>query len=59
MSHLPLLSSNRSLRSTGRTGRETLSTKLFSSSSLARKYKGCFLCSMEKDGKHHLKGQAR
>ena len=59
MSHLSLLSSNRSLRITGRTGRDTPPINLFSSSSLAIKYKGCFLCSMEKDGKHHLKGQAQ
>ena len=53
MSHLPLLSSNRFLRSAGRTGRDALSIDLFSSSSLERMYKGCFLCSVEKDGKHH------
>ena len=53
MSHLSLLSSNRSLRSTGRTGKDAVPTNLFGSSSLARKYKGCFLCSVEKDGKHH------
>ena len=50
---------HRSLRSTGRTGRDIVYIHLLNSCSLARKYKGCFLCNVEKDGKHHWKGQTR